>query len=183
MKPNTRKKLNEILKRFSQGESKEDIIRNKFSRSPTKYKDFYDLVKDEILQEERELFKIESVEVKKKPKKEPQRVKHEVATSTPSTQPLKEILGNPQHLKTLESLILKGGELLELLEPKEEAHELHILEVPNEFLELKDLKVSSKRISLKVEKAFNELAAANKQFSKTSLLNLALWEFTQKYKK
>ena len=173
----TEKKLNEVLERIRQGEDKETLIKNKFSRSTKKYKEFLERIWEEITEEEREVFKLVEEPQEKAPSPKP------LSIAPTSNLPLKELLSNPQHIKTFENLILKGGELLNLLEVKQEAQELHVLEVPNDFIELKDLKVSSKRVSGKVEKAFNQLAKENKQYSKTSLLNLAIWEFVQKYKK
>ena len=57
----------------------------------------------------------------------------------------------------------------------------HLL-IPDEYLQIADIKVKSIRISEDVEKKFNEFCDKFKQYSKTSMLNYALIEFMEKYK-
>ena len=57
----------------------------------------------------------------------------------------------------------------------------HLL-IPDEYLQIADIKVKSIRISEDVETKFNEFCGEFKQYSKTSMLNYALIEFMEKYK-
>jgi len=56
-----------------------------------------------------------------------------------------------------------------------------LLEVPQEFIKMKDLRVRSQRLSEEVEKKFDKLLEKYPEYSKTTLINLALLEFAERY--
>jgi hypothetical protein len=88
-------------------------------------------------------------------------------------------------MKALENLINHSDELLNLLNGKSKVQAEDVINhllIPDEFLQIADIKVKSIRISEDVEKKFNEFCGEFKQYSKTSMLNYALIEFMEKYK-
>ena len=91
----------------------------------------------------------------------------------------------PEKMKALENLINHSDELLNLLNNKNkpQAEDIinHLL-IPDEYLQIVDIKVKSIRISEDVETKFNKFCNEFKQYSKTSMLNYALIEFMEKYK-
>ena len=85
-------------------------------------------------------------------------------------------------VKALENLINHSDELLALLNKKDLPDITNHLIIPNDLLQISDIKVKSIRISEKIEADFNDFCDEFKQYSKTSLLNFALVEFMEKYK-
>lgn len=57
-----------------------------------------------------------------------------------------------------------------------------VLHLPNDIKELNDVEYKSIRISRELINQFNKVADKHKQFTKTSLINLALKEFIVKYR-
>lgn len=80
-------------------------------------------------------------------------------------------------INKLRLLIENTDKILKLLDVENRA----LLNVPDELLKLDDIKISTVRLSSRVEERFNELALKNKMYTKTTLLNLAILEFIEKY--
>lgn len=186
MKPATKKKFEEVKDLIIGGMKKEELIKVKFSRSPKKYIEFIERIQEEITEEEKDIlefsqaFKPEAIAVEEET---PEHLPVIEEKSQLSVLPLKELLESPEYMANFKQLILNGRELMELLEDRKKIEENPILELPDDFIELKGLRVTSKRIADDVDQAFNEICKQHKEYSKTSLLNFAIWEFVQKYKR
>lgn len=160
MQQQTKKKIDEIQKMINAGVEEKEIIKLKFKSSPKAYKEwrekfgsYLEINNEVIVQEEREIKEINFIPTQK-------------------------------DIEKLKSLLENADDLLELLNKNVvcDTDDINILYVPDEFLKLEDVKVSSVRLSKKIEEQFNELVTKQKRYSKTSLLNLALMEFIEKYK-
>lgn len=172
--PATQRKIEEIQKLVDEGKTLKEIRILKFNNSPKKYDEWYEkfgnLVSWDNLVAEPVQTTLQVVD-ETIPEKE-----------LPSSEM---IPFNFSELEKLKRILASADDLLSLLEPTdvEMAEEIHILDVPQEFLKMGDLEYKSLRVSKKVEKMLDELAQDNKQFTKTALVNFALYEFCQKYKK
>lgn len=80
-------------------------------------------------------------------------------------------------INKLRLLIENTDKILKLLDVENRA----LLNVPDELLKLDDIKISTVRLSKRIEERFIELALKNKMYTKTTLLNLAILEFIEKY--
>lgn len=168
----TKKKAEEIKKMLTDGYGLKEILQMKFNRSLVKLKEHLEIAKE--MYSDLELGVLEgkleqSLEVVKK------------EFHAPSME-----IFTPEKMKALENLINNSDELLKLLNNKStnsNSQEVinHLL-IPNELLQINDIKVKSIRLSEQVEKDFNKFCDEFKQYSKTSLLNFALIEFMEKYK-
>ena len=165
----TRKKIEEIQKLLSEGYDLKEILHLKFNRSITKLKEHLEIAKEIYSQNELDI-------LEGKVALEP--VKKEFYAPSMEIFP-------PEKMKALEDLINHSGELLSLLNNKSKGQTEEIINhllIPDNFLQISDIKVKSIRISEDVDKKFNEFCKEFKQYSKTSILNYALIEFMEKYK-
>lgn len=159
MQQSTKNKIIEIQKMLNEGITEKDIIKIKFKSSPKAYKEWINKFGSYLNINQKTNLILE--------KKESDEI-----IFTPTE---KDVI-------KLKSLLKNADALLNLLNINEEIEELHILEVPEELLKLYDVKVSSIRISKSIEERFNKFVDKNKKYSKTSLINMALTEFLDKYK-
>jgi hypothetical protein len=97
--------------------------------------------------------------------------------------PLEVLFKGEDELKAFRDLIENHRGIMELLESKKQqsGEDINVLEVPQELIKIKDLRVRSQRISEEIEKDFDEVIKKFPEYSKTTLINLALLEFTEKY--
>lgn len=161
MQQQTKKKIDEIQEMINAGVEEKEIIKLKFKSSPKAYKEWIEKFgnyleiknKEIIVQQERGIEEVNFIPTQK-------------------------------DIEKLKSLLENADDLLGLLNKNVvcDTDNINILYVPDEFLKLEDVKVSTVRLSKKIEEQFNELVAKEKRYSKTSLLNLALVEFIEKYK-
>lgn len=161
MQQQTKKKIDEIQKMINAGVEEKEIIKRKFKSSPKAYKEWIEKFgnyleiknKEIIVQKERGIEEVNFIPSQK-------------------------------DIEKLKSLLENADDLLELLNKNVvcDTDNINILYVPDEFLKLEDVKVSTVRLSKKIEEQFNEFVAREKRYSKTSLLNLALVEFIERYK-
>ncbi|MGL5800972.1 MAG: hypothetical protein ACRCX7_00025 [Cetobacterium sp.] len=158
MQQSTKNKIIEIQKMLSDGITEKDIIKMKFKSSPKAYKEWLDKFGSYLTVKQETTLVIEEKEQSQ-------------ITFIPTE---KDII-------KLKSLLENADDLLSLLNTKQEIEELHVLEVPEELLKLYDVKISSLRISKAIEDRFNKFVDKNKKYSKTSLINMALVEFLDKY--
>lgn len=158
MQQSTKNKIIEIQKMLSDGITEKDIIKMKFKSSPKAYKEWLDKFGSYLTVKQETTLVIEEKEQNQ-------------ITFIPTE---KDII-------KLKSLLENADDLLSLLNTKQEIEELHVLEVPEELLKLYDVKISSLRISKAIEDRFNKFVDKNKKYSKTSLINMALVEFLDKY--
>lgn len=165
----TKKKAEEIQKLLSEGYDLKEILNLKFNRSTSKLKEHLETAKEVYSQLEIDVLEgRNTLEVVKK------------EFHAPSME-----IFPPEKMKALESLINHSDELLNLLNGKSKVQTENVINhliIPDEFLQIADIKVKSIRISEDVEKKFNEFCGEFKQYSKTSMLNYALIEFMEKYK-
>ncbi len=166
----TKKKAEEIQKMLSEGCDLKEILQVKFNRSVAKLKEHIEMAKE--LYSELELKILEGKESFHSPVK---KVFH-----APSME-----IFPPEKMKALEDLLNHSDELLSLLNNKNNLQSEDIINhllIPDEYLQIADIKVKSIRISEDVEGKFNKFCDKFKQYSKTSMLNYALIEFMEKYK-
>ena len=64
MKPATKKKLKGIIKLISEGATKEEVIKLKFSRSPKKFSEFLERIEGDISPEEKEILSFNKVKIR-----------------------------------------------------------------------------------------------------------------------
>jgi len=96
--------------------------------------------------------------------------------------PLEVLFKGEDELKAFRDLIENHSKIMELLESKKASGEdINVLEVPQDLIKIKDLRVRSQRISREIEKDFDEVIKKFPEYSKTTLINLALLEFVKKY--
>ena len=158
MQQSTKNKIIEIQKMLSDGITEKDIIKMKFKSSPKAYKEWLDKFGSYLTVKQETTLVIEEKE------------KNQIA-----------FIPTEKDIIKLKSLLENADDLLNLLNTKQEIEELHVLEVPEELLKLYDVKISSLRISKAIEDRFNKFVDKNKKYSKTSLINMALVEFLDKY--
>lgn len=158
MQQSTKNKIIEIQKMLSDGITEKDIIKMKFKSSPKAYKEWLDKFGSYLTVKQETTLVIEEKEQSQ-------------ITFIPTE----------NDIIKLKSLLENADDLLSLLNTKQEIEELHVLEVPEELLKLYDVKISSLRISKAIEDRFNKFVDKNKKYSKTSLINMALVEFLDKY--
>ena len=158
MQQSTKNKIIEIQKMLSDGITEKDIIKMKFKSSPKAYKEWLDKFGSYLTVKQETTFVIEEKE------------QNQIA-----------FIPTEKDIIKLKSLLENADDLLNLLNTKQEIEELHVLEVPEELLKLYDVKISSLRISKAIEDRFNKFVDKNKKYSKTSLINMALVEFLDKY--
>lgn len=115
--------------------------------------------------------------------KEPEKIKAVTHHTPKAINPLEVIFKNEDEFQDFRAILDNSKELLGLLKGKgrNEQEEIHILEVPQEFIKMKDLRVRSQRLSEEVEKKFDKLLKKYPEYSKTTLINLALLEFAERY--
>lgn len=158
MQQSTKNKIIEIQKMLSDGITEKDIIKMKFKSSPKAYKEWLDKFGSYLTVKQETTLVIEEKE------------QNQIA-----------FIPTENDIIKLKSLLENADDLLSLLNAKQEIEELHVLEVPEELLKLYDVKISSLRISKAIEDRFNKFVDKNKKYSKTSLINMALVEFLDKY--
>ncbi|MGL5644690.1 hypothetical protein [Cetobacterium sp.] len=158
MQQSTKNKIIEIQKMLSDGITEKDIIKMKFKSSPKAYKEWLDKFGSYLTVKQETTLVIEEKE------------QNQIA-----------FIPTEKDIIKLKSLLENADDLLNLLNTKQEIEELHVLEVPEELLKLYDVKISSLRISKAIEDRFNKFVDKNKKYSKTSLINMALIEFLDKY--
>lgn len=158
MQQSTKNKIIEIQKMLSDGITEKDIIKMKFKSSPKAYKEWLDKFGCYLTVKQETSLVIEEKE------------QNQIA-----------FIPTENDIIKLKSLLENADNLLSLLNTKQEIEELHVLEVPEELLKLYDVKISSLRISKAIEDRFNKFVDKNKKYSKTSLINMALVEFLDKY--
>lgn len=160
MQQNTKKKINEIQQMINEGIEEKEIIKLKFKSSPKFYKEWIEKFGSYLKIENKEIA-IQQIELNNIP-----------------------FIPTNHEIEKLKNLLENAEDLLALLNKEKtyDMHSINILSVPEELLKLNDVKLATIRISEKIEKDFNKLVAKNKLYSKTSLINLALLEFIEKYK-
>lgn len=158
MQQSTKNKIIEIQKMLSDGITEKDIIKMKFKSSPKAYKEWLDKFGSYLTVKQETTLVIEEKE------------QNQIA-----------FIPTEKDIIKLKSLLENADDLLSLLNTKQEIEELNVLEVPEELLKLYDVKISSLRISKAIEDRFNKFVDKNKKYSKTSLINMALVEFLDKY--
>lgn len=158
MQKSTKLKIMEIQKMLDSGIDEKEIIKAKFKSSPKAYNEWIDkwgnYLKTEL------------------PIQKNNNIKSNELVFIPTE----------NDIIKLKKLLENTDDLIALLNKEEKIEEINILQVPEELLKLKDIKISSVRISENIEKQFNDLVAKNKLYSKTALMNMALLEFIDKYK-
>lgn len=177
MRKATLDKINDIKKMQQEGKTDIEIVREKFGRNWKKYHEF--MGKHELL-EVAPQFK------KQEPPYSPYNIEIAKDAPTLNKMPLQnspvQVLA-PEELGKLRQLIDSSDDLLALLQkPSDDIEEIQILEVPEDLVKIGDLRVRSVRLSESIEREFDDLVKDNKLYSKTSLVNLALQEFIQKYR-
>ena len=166
----TKQKAEEIKILLNEGYYLKDILQKKFNRSTSKLKEHLQVAKG--IYTELEFSILEGKE------------KMEISVKKEVPQQVAEVF-SIEKMKALENLINHSDELLNLLNGKSKVQAEDVINhllIPDEFLQIADIKVKSIRISEDVEKKFNEFCGEFKQYSKTSMLNYALIEFMEKYK-
>lgn len=160
MQQNTKKKINEIQQMINDGIEEKEIIKLKFKSSPKFYKEWIEKF-GSYLKIKSEEIAVQQIELNNIP-----------------------FVPTNYEIEKLKNLLENAEDLLALLNKEKtyDMHNINILSVPEELLKLNDVKLATIRISEKIEKDFNKLVAKNKLYSKTSLINLALLEFIEKYK-
>lgn len=158
MQKSTKLKIVEIQKMLDSGIDEKEIIKAKFKSSPKAYNEWID--------------------------KWGSYLKMELSVQKNNNIESNELVFIPTEndIIKLKKLLENTDDLIALLNKEEKNEEINILQVPEELLKLKDIKISSVRISENIEKQFNDLVAKNKLYSKTALMNMALLEFIDKYK-
>ncbi|MGL4864513.1 MAG: hypothetical protein ACRC4T_15575 [Cetobacterium sp.] len=158
MQKSTKLKIMEIQKMLDSGIDEKEIIKAKFKSSPKAYNEWID--------------------------KWGSYLKMELPVQKNNNIESNELVFIPTEndIIKLKKLLENTDDLIALLNKEEKIEEINILQVPEELLKLKDIKISSVRISENIEKQFNDLVAKNKLYSKTALMNMALLEFIDKYK-
>lgn len=159
MQKSTKLKIIEIQKMLDSGIDEKEIIKVKFKSSPKAYKEWIDKFGNYL--------ELNELSIKQN---------NNLMETNISFIPTQ------NDIIKLKKLLENADDLITLLNKNENLYEFNILQVPDELLKLKDIKISSVRISEKIEREFNELVAKNKLYSKTALLNMALLEFIEKYK-
>lgn len=158
MQKSTKLKIIEIQKMLDSGIDEKEIIKAKFKSSPKAYNEWID--------------------------KWGNYLKMELPVQKNNNIESNELVFIPTEndIIKLKKLLENTDDLIALLNKDKKIEEINILQVPEELLKLKDIKISSVRISENIEKQFNDLVAKNKLYSKTALMNMALLEFVDKYK-
>lgn len=158
MQKSTKLKIMEIQKMLDSGIDEKEIIKAKFKSSPKAYNEWIDKWRNYLKTE--------------LPIQKNNNIKSNELVFIPTE----------NDIIKLKKLLENTDDLIALLNKEEKIEEINILQVPEELLKLKDIKISSVRISENIEKQFNDLVAKNKLYSKTALMNMALLEFIDKYK-
>ncbi len=164
----TRQKAEEIKKLLNDGYDLKDILQKKFNRSTSKLKEHLEIAKD--IYTELELFILEGKD----------KMEISIKKEVPQQQVVE--VFSIEKIKALENLINHSDDLIALLNRSDLLNITNHLIIPNDLLQISDIKVKSIRISEKIENDFNDFCDEFKQYSKTSLLNFALVEFMEKYK-
>lgn len=167
MQEKTREKIKAIQEMIDSGVTKKEIIKIKFKSSPKAYNEWLSKFGEHLNSISKEAPR-EVAEVKKE----------DVVVYGGFIPTEKEMI-------KLKNLLDNADDLLSLLNGNynisDEMHEINVLEVPDELLKMYDVKISSLRISKAIENRFNKFVEKNKKYSKTSLVNMALVEFLDKY--
>lgn len=162
----TKQKAEEIKKLLNDGYDLKDVLQKKFNRSTSKLKEHLEIAKD--IYTELEISILEGKE------------KMEISVKKEVPQQVVEVF-SIEKIKALENLINHSDDLIALLNKSDLPNISNHLIIPNDLLQISDIKVKSIRISEKIEGDFNKFCDEFKQYSKTSLLNFALIEFMEKY--
>jgi len=162
----TRKKLDDIIQLLKNGVSEKEIIKIKFGRNNKRMKDWLSKIYQELTSEEIKLLSFENIRAKELV---PEVDKNEIATDIN----LKAIQLLEEHEKRLKALESK-------LEPRMN-EEVEVLIINDDILRLKSV-VRSVRINPELINDFNSIADKHLNYSKTNLLNQAIYEFIKKYK-
>ena len=174
MHTNTRNKLDEVLNLLRSGETFQEVIKTKFSRSKKRYSDFLDRVKKEVTQEEWEILKMTEA---------PVLVKNEVVTPGPPKS-LMAALNDTTKVEAFLKILENSEAILKVIEgsqSKEEAEDYFT--IPVDYLKLNDTKTKSFRLSNEIDQAFNSICEELKgEYTKTTILNYVLGEFIKNYR-
>lgn len=159
MQIKTKEKIIAIQNMINNGIDEKEIIKLKFKSSPKAYKEWFSKFGSYLTFEEK---------------------KEILPTDNVSNL----FIPNNQDLIKLKQLLDNTDSILKLIETNycnNDVKEINMLEVPDELLKLYDIKISSLRLSKAIEIRFNNFVDKNKKYSKTSLINMALVEFLDKY--
>lgn len=177
---NTLLKIEKIKSAIDEGASKEDLIKEYFGRHRKKCDEFLEkhsnLIYGKVAIKPKE-------EKKQVPEEETRHVTHHKKPEMVNN-PLELLFKHEGELKAFRELIEKHGEIMDLLDgrnKKSEEQSINVLEVPQDLIKIKDLRVKSQRISKKIEVDFDQVIKKFPEYSKTTLINLALLEFAEKY--
>ena len=167
----TLEKIERINASIEQGASLEEVIKEHFRNRPSEYNNY--LAKySEYIKPIREAAE------------EPEPIQH-LTHHRPQEReknPLEVLFKGEDELKAFRELIENHSKIMEMLESKKPGGEyINVLEVPQELIKIKDLRVRSQRISEEIEKDFDQVIKKFPEYSKTTLINLALLEFIKKY--
>lgn len=168
----TQKKVYEIKNLITEGKNYREILNLKFGRSVKDLNKFLERAKE--LFSEEELYILMGKE---------ENNSNEVIQVKKEFLPGNEII-NHKELQDLKELLHYKDDLINLLKVKEiheEAQLIHKLEIAEDVTNLKDNKITTIRLSIDLEKKFNEICEKNKSYSKTLIFNQALYEFINKY--
>jgi len=168
----TLEKIEKINASIEEGASLEKVIKEHFRNRPSEYNNY--LAKySEYITPIRETTE------------EPEPIQH-LTHHRPHEReinPLEVLFKGEDELKAFRDLIENHRGIMELLESKKQqgGEDINVLEVPQELIKIKDLRVRSQRISEEIEKNFDAVIKKFPEYSKTTLINLALLEFTKRY--
>lgn len=191
----TQRKINEIIEMVKSGASTREIIKKKFNggvkafndfleRNKTAFNDFPFLfgveyqnkmpntkktANNELI--ELSNYKIENLEIENLKNLNSESLGKLLIMFAPE---LLGMLNEAKHLKKINNFIEEKNNLIKLDD---------VLVVPAQVLEAKDKRNRTLRLSEKIENEFDDLIKNYKIYSKTDLLNFAILEFIEKYKK
>ena len=172
MRESTRQKIERIKAAIQEGKTEAEIRKAAKSKSIENHETFMEKYHDLIFGEEKQ----EQVEILEDV---------QPVTVPQGANPLMNIFRSKEDLEALRSLLDNHEDILSLLKggraqgTNQEATE--VLEVPQELIKIDDLKLKSHRISMKLEKELDAIIKRHGVYSKTSLLNMAIYEFIKKY--
>jgi len=168
----TEEKIEKIKAALENGSTIDDLVKDYFGRHRKKCSEFLENYHHLI-------YGAEAV----KKEKEPEEIKAVTHHTPKAINPLEVLFKNEEEFQDFRALLGNSKELLGLLKGngREIQEEINVLEVPQELIKMKDLRVRSQRLSEEVEKKFDLLLEKFPEYSKTTLINLALLEFAEKY--
>jgi len=176
MHTNTRNKLDEILNLLRSGESFQEVIKTKFSRSKKRYSYFLDRVKEELTQEEWEILQMTET------KEAPILVEKEITAPEPPNR-LLTALKDDNKAQAFIKLLDNSEAILKLVEgSKNKGETEEYFYIPSDYMRLNDTKTKSFRLSDEIDQAFNSICEELKgEYTKTTILNYVLGEFIKNY--